>query len=122
MLFMSCPCVESDYCVQLRFETAHSCFSCCRPLWNLYETYLCADETELKDSSSFPKAVNCIPTTVPQKTPNTLEFFRHTLQMLEQAPDPNADPTAVSDLKRLLIARIRELETDGAIQRRPDAS
>jgi hypothetical protein len=45
------------------------------------------------------------------ESPDTLEFFRTELQKLERAPEPTMDPIAVSDLKRLLVVRIRELET-----------
>jgi hypothetical protein len=52
---------------------------------------------------------------MPQKTPDTLEFFRTELKKLERAPEPTMDPIAVVDLKRLLVVRIAELETDRAI-------
>jgi hypothetical protein len=49
---------------------------------------------------------------MPHDSPDTLEFFRIELQKLERAPEPAMDPTAVADLKRLLVVRIAELETD----------
>jgi hypothetical protein len=49
---------------------------------------------------------------MPHDSPDTLEFFRTELQKLERAPEPAMDPTAVADLKRLLVVRIAELETD----------
>jgi hypothetical protein len=55
-----------------------------------------------------------------QKTPNSLDFFRTTLQKLEQAPEPTMDPAAVSDLKRIIAVRISKLETDGASQAEED--
>jgi hypothetical protein len=50
---------------------------------------------------------------MPQKTPDTLEFFRTELQKL-RAPEPTMDPIAVADLKRLLVVRIAEIESDRA--------
>ena len=53
---------------------------------------------------------------MPHESPDTLQFFRTELQRLERASEPTMDPTAVADLKRLLIVRIAELETDRHIQ------
>jgi hypothetical protein len=47
-----------------------------------------------------------------KKSPDTLQFFRNTLQQLEQAPDPAMDSKAVADLKILLRVRIAKLEAD----------
>jgi hypothetical protein len=53
---------------------------------------------------------------MPQKTPDTLDFFRTELQKLEQTPEPTMDPVAVEDLRRILVVRIAELETDRHIR------
>ena len=53
---------------------------------------------------------------MPQNTPDTLGFFRNTLQKLEQAPEPTMDPVAVVDLKRILVVRIAQLEQN-AVQK-----
>jgi hypothetical protein len=49
---------------------------------------------------------------MPQKIPDALEFFRTELKKLEQAPEPTMDLVAVDDLKRLLVVRIHELESE----------
>lgn len=46
----------------------------------------------------------------PRPTPKSLESLRVTLQKLEQTGDPGKDGARISELKRVLLNRIADLE------------
>jgi hypothetical protein len=52
----------------------------------------------------------------------TIESLRLTLESLEQSTDPGADPGEVAELKRILLARIADLEMLDALQAQSSVS
>jgi hypothetical protein len=51
----------------------------------------------------------------PRPLPNTLESLRTTLHKLEQTSDPDQDEASMTELKRVLVNRIADLELSQAL-------